>query len=436
MKNTIRFFYFFLVILQLNCHLEKLMSPNSNSDADFTFELADHQGYAPCKVEFQNLSDNAITYEWNFGDAMTSTQPSPSHTYVKPGDYTVTLTITDSEGNQESLSKPVTIKIITFSKFVGNGSYTIHDILETNKREFWVTGAAYDATDVVGYLLTSDEWGTALQEFKDNSFDDLILGFPDSLDFTTRLGNGPNGPYVWAFQPPDLFIGHPIPTMERMVDGIVLPNNSWVIAGDGAQQIIVKYQGTATSPGWEKLIGLDKTTVNNLIATSDGGIAVVGTRFNSANNQRTLFVCKLTATGTVQWTYNSFTTSILQWDIAQTKDENFMVCGGSGLLKISAAGSKIWDKTYNEGTFLGIAPTLDNGVVITGNNGASKTSLVKIDNNGIKVWNRIYDSPGIYDEGRVVKPTSDCGFIVLSSSGGGWDESPFLIKTDADGYVY
>ncbi|MBO1413048.1 collagenase [Streptomyces sp. FH025] len=45
---------------------------------------------------------------WNFGDGTTSTEASPWKTYAAPGTYTVTLTVTDSNGKTATTSKPVT----------------------------------------------------------------------------------------------------------------------------------------------------------------------------------------------------------------------------------------------------------------------------------------------------------------------------------------
>lgn len=42
-------------------------------------------------ITFNNLSDNATTYEWDFGDGNTSTAIAPVHTYAAGGNYTVTL---------------------------------------------------------------------------------------------------------------------------------------------------------------------------------------------------------------------------------------------------------------------------------------------------------------------------------------------------------
>jgi PKD repeat protein len=49
-------------------------------------------------VTFTNLSLNGSTYAWVFGDAGTSSAPSPVHNYAAPGTYTVELTVTNACG--------------------------------------------------------------------------------------------------------------------------------------------------------------------------------------------------------------------------------------------------------------------------------------------------------------------------------------------------
>jgi PKD repeat protein len=48
--------------------------------------------------QFQNNSILADNYAWNFGDGNSSNLSNPLHTYAQPGNYTVLLTATNSEG--------------------------------------------------------------------------------------------------------------------------------------------------------------------------------------------------------------------------------------------------------------------------------------------------------------------------------------------------
>lgn len=49
-------------------------------------------------VTFTDQSTGAASWLWNFGDGTTSTQQSPVHTFLTPGDYLVSLTVTSANG--------------------------------------------------------------------------------------------------------------------------------------------------------------------------------------------------------------------------------------------------------------------------------------------------------------------------------------------------
>ena len=49
---------------------------------------------APAEVRFDNASKNAESYEWDFGDGATSTEPAPVHTYTESGNFLVQLKAT------------------------------------------------------------------------------------------------------------------------------------------------------------------------------------------------------------------------------------------------------------------------------------------------------------------------------------------------------
>jgi len=58
----------------------------------FTADLT--EGYAPLTVQFTDISENADTFQWDFGDGTVSDEENPLHTYTEPGAFTVTLTKT------------------------------------------------------------------------------------------------------------------------------------------------------------------------------------------------------------------------------------------------------------------------------------------------------------------------------------------------------
>lgn len=88
--------------LILSCNKE-----SSHLIADFSVEGGFCE--APCTVSFTNLSQNAVRYQWDFGDGTGSDQASPAHTFQFPGIYTVTLTVFDKQDREEETSRAVTI---------------------------------------------------------------------------------------------------------------------------------------------------------------------------------------------------------------------------------------------------------------------------------------------------------------------------------------
>jgi hypothetical protein len=60
-------------------------------------------------IEFENCSENADSYLWDFGDGSTSTSENPNHSYDEAGIYTVTLEATNGDGKKE-ISKDIEIQ--------------------------------------------------------------------------------------------------------------------------------------------------------------------------------------------------------------------------------------------------------------------------------------------------------------------------------------
>lgn len=65
-----------------------------------SFDFGKFSGNAPLTIEFQNYSSsNAKRYIWNFGDGKYSYDKNPTHIFIIPGEYTVSLTVYDDNGN-------------------------------------------------------------------------------------------------------------------------------------------------------------------------------------------------------------------------------------------------------------------------------------------------------------------------------------------------
>ncbi len=115
---------------------------------DFTFTSGNC--VAPCKTSFIATVSNAKTFSWSFGDGNTSSLQNPENTYLKGGNYTVTLIVT-GDGGTATISKSITIQspplpIADFEiKITGELYPNIASITLTNKSQnantfFWEFG--------------------------------------------------------------------------------------------------------------------------------------------------------------------------------------------------------------------------------------------------------------------------------------------------------
>ncbi len=79
------------------------------------FMAADTLGDAPLTVGFSDLSTGEVaSWLWNFGDGGSSAQQNPLHTYQQVGDYSVTLTVSGSEGT-DTLTKDSYVRVLDAS---------------------------------------------------------------------------------------------------------------------------------------------------------------------------------------------------------------------------------------------------------------------------------------------------------------------------------
>ena len=83
-------------------------TPTASFTADQT------SGCAPFAVTFTSTSTGATTYYWTFGNGNSSTLPNPSNTYTSPGQYTVTLAVSDATGNTNTTTYTNYINVVDY----------------------------------------------------------------------------------------------------------------------------------------------------------------------------------------------------------------------------------------------------------------------------------------------------------------------------------
>lgn len=75
-----------------------LISCSKEPVADFFIEI--DKAKVGSEVFFHNTSDNAETFEWDFGDGYISTDKHPVHVYQLTGKYDITLTAYSKKGKE------------------------------------------------------------------------------------------------------------------------------------------------------------------------------------------------------------------------------------------------------------------------------------------------------------------------------------------------
>lgn len=171
---------------------------------------------------FTNLSYEATTYHWDFGDGQISTEANPVHTYTASGVFTVTLTGTKGSGSQ-SYSKEVTISgDITRNDLIGsawhikNGENSIFVGPGLGNKDWWQVPPGF----LDGSSTGTDDWSCIINDefiFNDNGSyiyntngdarNDGYMGSPNGCWSDAEVAASGNGAafgsatHTWEFVP-------------------------------------------------------------------------------------------------------------------------------------------------------------------------------------------------------------------------------------------
>jgi len=161
--------------------------------------------------------DGEVTdYYWTFGDGYSANVKNPTHTYVKPGNYTATLEVTDNDGKTDKITKEITV---TKSKDDPSDVYEDDPPQKkideryalvvgiTNYKHFSLSGLQYPADDarafkefLVDSNINKDKIITLLNdEATSDNFDDALRRLVSKSDSDDQViiyysGHGASGP--------------------------------------------------------------------------------------------------------------------------------------------------------------------------------------------------------------------------------------------------
>ncbi|MCC6726134.1 MAG: PKD domain-containing protein [Saprospiraceae bacterium] len=107
MKNILHLTLACSILLAIaNC----LVSCKKEKKPEALFNVYNDGCTAPCEIEFINESKNSSYYRWNFGDmSPVSSDEDPKHTFSSAGEYEVTLTAFNENGEDEITQKVLVV---------------------------------------------------------------------------------------------------------------------------------------------------------------------------------------------------------------------------------------------------------------------------------------------------------------------------------------
>ncbi len=107
--------------IHINPGMDEIIGNGVDDDCDITtsdmppvpaFSFAPQTPLTNQVVQFTDASTDAdgfiASWQWDFGDGITSTLQHPAHSYATAGAYSVTLQVTDNDGGIEQTSQGVT----------------------------------------------------------------------------------------------------------------------------------------------------------------------------------------------------------------------------------------------------------------------------------------------------------------------------------------
>lgn len=278
-------------------------------------------GVAPLSVSFDGSSSvnnggGSLTYQWNFADGSPlGSGQMINHTFQNPGQYVVTLTVSDASSNTDT--ETVTINVSNPNS-AGVCAYLAYDGFEYNQNSplhgqsggegfsgNWLVQG--DNTDVPGFQTSANNNSLSYLDLQVSGIH--ISGGRNYLASGRRLNTSLSGPFADYILPSNQTIGAVADGSELWMSVLInKPQNdndevylemhsadlAWCNLCPSTQRIGVGYYGTSSNVGgqrrWSLSIGNTVYPSSVPMVAGTTALLVLRLTFNASGTQADLFV--------------------------------------------------------------------------------------------------------------------------------------------------
>lgn len=384
-----------------------------------------------------------LLYEWDFGDGYTGAESVANHSYAAPGEYTVTLYVTDNHGVRRETSRTLEVQAldIQWERLYGDGRDYGYDMVRTPDNGFFIGGidCPGNSSRCDMQALKTDSYGNI--EWR-RAYRDAVYGLNNEYIKSVALAHD----------------GHLIALGSRNTN-----TDNLLIGSDIKLMKIAAFDDGGFAPGdviWEQVFDFGHGDVpNDVKQTDDGGYIITGSRArvrvsDSGSVVHTMCLIKTFGDGTEDWhqfyedTPDPEGHHIRGIEVLPARNGGFLVsCEYSGsssnapflLIRTDDDGAEIWRDTYGNTTTQSSIYYLyetDSHDFILGGQYLNDYGLIKIDDEGDVIWARHWGTEYPYDAFGNGTPTPDGGFILVGDQIKYPDgNNLYIVRTDREGHV-
>lgn len=311
-----------------------------------------------------------------------------------------------------------------------------YDLKQTSDGGFIIGGvtSSYGTGWWNVYLIKTDTFGdTVWTRYYSADGPDIVYCVQQTVEggyvaacegFTNLIKFNESGDSIWTRNYGII----PFTVRQTADSGYILGGSA--IVGGFAHPCLIKTDSSGDTV-WQHTYIMEETgAINDLCFDSDGGYIAIGSS-HSAQGCWDYFMLKTNATGDSVWMrlYGRIGEPDEAYAIEKTIDGGYVITGlYFWTVKTDALGDTLWTRYYGAGEIscaFSIEQTADSGFIIGGyldpiqlDDDDAQFYIVKTDNQGAVIWEKLYGDSVGWDMGQTILQTEDGDFVMA-----GWTNS-------------